>query len=114
MERANNNLAALTWDEDCAKVAFAHDVDMDTRQFFDHVNPDGKNPFDRMDAAGLHYQAAGENIAQGYPTVEAVMTGWMNSPGHRANILSGSFSTLGVGVFHGSDGIYWTQLFRHP
>ena len=67
------------------------------------------SPFDMMKSFGITYNYAGENIAMGYSSPEAVMTAWMNSAGHRANILSANFTTLGVG--YGADGGYWTQWF---
>ena len=81
------------------------------RNFFDHYNPDSASPFDRMKAAGIRYTMAAENIAAGYPSPESVVEGWMNSPGHRANILSGN-KYLGVGLaLGGGYGYYWTQCF---
>ena len=89
----------------------AHSQDMIDRNFFDHTNPDGKSPFDRMRDNGLSYSMAAENIAVGYPSPEAVVEGWMNSEGHRANILGGC-KELGVGLaLGGSYGSYWTQCF---
>lgn len=116
-ERATAGVGPLTMHAGCSQVAYNHSVDMDLRDFFDHVNPDGLNPFQRMQAAGIGYSAAGENIAAGYPTAAAVMNGWMNSPGHRANILNGNFTEIGIGVRQGSTGqygTYWTQVFRRP
>lgn len=106
-ERIKAGLAPFTWSDALADVAAAHCQDMSERQFFDHVNPDGLSPFDRMAAAGIHYSWAAENIAMGYPSPQAVVEGWMNSPGHRANILNEHLTTLGVGYYEG----YWTQCF---
>lgn len=106
-ERRNAGLAPFAWSDALADVAAAHCQDMSERQFFDHVNPDGLSPFDRMAAAGIHYGWAAENIAMGYPSPQAVVDGWMNSPGHRANILNEHLTTLGVGYYEG----YWTQCF---
>jgi uncharacterized protein YkwD len=116
-ERANNSLPALSWHAGCAQVAYDHSWDMDSRDFFSHTNPDGDSPFDRMTSAGVGYSTAGENIAAGYPDAASVMNGWMNSPGHRANILSSAFTEIGIGVCQGSNGqygTYWTQVFRAP
>ena len=113
-ERTSRGLPALAWDDGAAGVAYAHSLDMDVRNFFDHTNPDGELPWDRLEADGITYSTAGENIAWGYPSPEAVMDGWMNSDGHRANILRTSFTRLGVGVHVGSDGVYWTQVFFTP
>jgi uncharacterized protein YkwD len=116
-ERATAGVGPLTMHTGCSQVAYNHSADMDLRDFFDHVNPDGLNPFQRMQAAGIGYSAAGENIAAGYQTAAAVMNGWMNSPGHRANILNANFTEIGIGVRQGSTGqygTYWTQVFRRP
>ena len=81
------------------------------RSYVDHISPDGDDPFDRMEAAGLTFTAAAENIAVGYSTPEAAVEAWMNSPGHQANIL-GDCKELGVGLaLGGSSGYYWTQCF---
>ena len=73
-------------------------MDMGTRDYFDHYTPEGLGPGDRIDQAGYEGSAWGENIAWGYPTPEAVVAGWMNSPGHRANILRDEYTHLGVGI----------------
>jgi uncharacterized protein YkwD len=108
--RAAAGCAPLDADAGLAGVARAHSADMRDRDFFDHVNPDGLDPFDRARAAG-QTQARAENIAYGQPTPAAVMETWMNSSGHRANILDCSLRTLGVGVAEGAGGPWWTQLF---
>lgn len=112
-ERAKYGLAALTWDNKLADVARAHSRDMAERNFFSHNNPDGKTPFDRIKAAGINYSSAGENIAAGQKTPEEVVEAWMNSEGHRANILNASFKKLGVGYVTSNQGYktYWTQNF---
>ncbi len=79
---------------------------------FSHTRPDGSSCFTALQ--GINYNTAGENIAAGYATPEAVMIGWMNSPGHKANIMSGSFTHMGVGYYHNGGGSYqnyWTQMF---
>jgi uncharacterized protein YkwD len=81
---------------------------MRDRGFFDHVNLDGLDPFDRADRAGVDARA--ENIARGEPDAVAVMEFWMDSPGHRANILDCGLTRLGVGIAEGG-GPWWTQLF---
>lgn len=106
-ERRNAGLAPFAWSDDLAAVAAAHSQDMYERRFFSHTNPDGLSPFDRMDAAGINYGWAAENIAMRYPSPQDVVDGWMNSPGHRANILNEHLTTLGVGYYEG----YWTQCF---
>ena len=109
--REENGLEPFMYNETLAETARAHSQDMIDRNFFDHTNPDGKSPFDRMRDNGLSYSMAAENIAVGYPSPEAVVEGWMNSEGHRANILGGC-EELGVGLaLGGSYGYYWTQCF---
>jgi uncharacterized protein YkwD len=111
-ERTSRGLAALAWHPGAADVARAHSTDMAARDFFDHVNPDGLDPGDRLAAAGIHPSAWGENIAAGYPDAASVMDAWMNSPGHRANILNPIYTHLGVGICDaGSMAPYWTQDF---
>ncbi|WP_241038512.1 CAP domain-containing protein [Blastococcus litoris] len=108
-ERAAAGCGALSADAGLANVARAHSADMRDRGFFDHVNLDGLDPFDRAERAGLSARA--ENIAWGQRSPAEVMDSWMNSPGHRANILNCSLTRLGVGVAEGSGGPWWTQLF---
>ncbi|MBR4030322.1 MAG: hypothetical protein IKJ06_02880 [Clostridia bacterium] len=106
-ERAKNGLNALKLDSALSKVAEAHSKDMATRNFFSHTNPDGLSPFDRIKNAGISYKTAGENIAMGQKTPQQVVEAWMNSEGHRKNILNASFTKMGLG----KEGNYWTQLF---
>ena len=108
-QRAAAGCGALVADPALAAVARAHSADMRDRHFFSHTNPDGLDPFDRAAAAGLSARA--ENIAYGQPDPAAVMDAWMNSAGHRANILDCSLTRLGVGVAEGAGGPWWTQLF---
>lgn len=112
-ERAKQGLSALSWSDELANVARAHSKDMATRNFFSHTNPDGKSPFDRIKAAGISYRTAGENIAAGQRTPQEVVNAWMNSEGHRANILNKNYTKLGVGYVSGggSYSTYWTQCF---
>lgn len=117
-ERVAMAAAPLQHDGTLREVARAHSEDMVARSFFAHVNPDNQDPFDRMAAAGVTFSAAGENIAwnMGYadPAGTAV-TGWMNSSGHRANILNGNFVRTGMGVAIAPDGaVYFTQVFTRP
>lgn len=98
-------------------AARVHSLDMATRGFFDHVNPDGEDPFDRMERAGYSFQAAGENIAAGQTTPQEVVDGWLLSPGHCSNIMGPDFTEIGVGyVFAPEDQFphYWTQTFGAP
>jgi uncharacterized protein YkwD len=108
--RAGAGCGPLLHDEGLATVARGHSADMRDRGFFDHTNPDGRDPFDRAEAAG-QTNARAENIAYGQPDPAAVMDAWMNSPGHRANILDCALRTLGTGVAEGPGGPWWTQLF---
>jgi RNA polymerase sigma factor (sigma-70 family) len=110
-ERAAAGCAPLTEDPQLNQAAQGHSEDMAARGFFDHTNPDGADPGRRTTAAGYAWSTYGENIARGQQTPEAVMESWMNSPGHRANILNCSFEDIGVGVHDGSGGPWWTQNF---
>jgi uncharacterized protein YkwD len=100
----------LTWNQDVALVALAHSEDMVERGFFDHTNPDGESPFDRLQNAGIPYSGAAENIAWGYSTATAVLEGWLNSSGHKANIENCSLTVHGVGLSQSR----WTHLFIRP
>lgn len=109
--RLRNQLPILTWNEKAADVARKHSLDMLENQFFDHVSrTTGLDPFERMEKAGIQYRTAGENIAMGYSDGIEAFEGWMNSAGHRKNILESSFTTLGVGVHQD----YYTQNFVTP
>lgn len=108
--RLDAGCAPLVHDEGLAEVARAHSADMRDRDFFDHENLAGLDPFERAEAAGLT-NARAENIAYGQPDPAAVMDDWMESRGHRANILDCELRTLGVGVAEGPGGPWWTQLF---
>lgn len=110
-ERSAAGCGPLTEDPQLQKAAQGHSDDMAARHFFDHTNPDGADPGQRITAAGYHWSTYGENIAQGQQTAAAVMDSWMNSPGHRANILNCSFKDIGVGVHKGTGGPWWTQDF---
>jgi uncharacterized protein YkwD len=105
--RVSLGLQPLLWHSGVAAVAQAHSQDMVDRGFFSHTNPDGELPWDRLDAAGISYTAAGENIAYGYSTGSAVLAAWLNSSGHRANIENATFTHHGVGKV----GTYWTHVF---
>ncbi|MEK4668117.1 CAP domain-containing protein [Niallia sp. FSL R7-0271] len=108
-ERAKQGLPALTLDTELSKVARAKSEDMSKNNYFDHTSPTYGSPFDMMKQFGVSYKAAGENIAKGQTTPEQVVKAWMNSEGHRANILSSNFTHIGVGYV--ADGNYWTQQF---
>ncbi|GLY19351.1 CAP domain-containing protein [Kineosporia rhizophila] len=93
-------------------AAQGHSDDMATQKYFDHTGKDGRSPFDRMSDAGYKFGAAAENIAQGYGSASAVVEGWMNSSGHKANILNCTYTEMGLG--YASNGNYWTQVFGKP
>jgi uncharacterized protein YkwD len=102
-ERTSRGLQPLVMDSELQEVARAHARDMFKRGYFAHETPEGTDPFQRMDAAGIEYRTAGENLALA-PTLEIAHEGLMNSPGHRANILNGDFGKVGIGVLDG--GVY--------
>lgn len=110
-ERAKEGLRPLEMDNDLLRLARAHSRDMFIRGYFAHVNPDGKDPFDRMNEYGIEYRAAGENLALA-PNVELAHEGLMNSPGHRANILTPEFGLVGIGCIDGGNyGKMFSQQF---
>lgn len=112
-ERTKNGQSPLTLDSNLSSVARAHSQDMSTRNFFSHINPDGKNGFDRLRDAGISYSTAGENIAGG-ATADIIMANWMNSAGHRTNILNPSYGKIGIGVVQDSKyGLLATQVFTN-
>jgi uncharacterized protein YkwD len=112
-ERAAAGLGALAPDPELTEVARRHSTDMFARGYFSHVTPEGRSPFDRMEASGVSFRTAGENLALA-PTLRIAHTGLMNSPGHRANILRPAFGRLGIGVMDGgSRGLMVTQNFRN-
>lgn len=110
-ERAKSGCGPLTLNSKLGSAAQGHSEDMAERDFFDHTNPDGKDPGDRVTAAGYKWTTYGENIAAGQRTPASVMDSWMNSSGHRANILNCSFKEIGIGYQQGSGGPWWTQNF---
>ncbi|MEU1303175.1 CAP domain-containing protein [Streptomyces shenzhenensis] len=111
-ERGRARLAPLAVDPLLTAAAQAHSADMVARDFYSHTSPEGSQPWDRAAAAGSRRRTIGENIACGQRSAAEVVEGWMNSPGHRANILKPDFTHIGVGfVGGGRTGTYWTQLF---
>lgn len=108
-ERAKYGLSALEVDNELSKVAREKSRDMQINNYFDHNSPTYGSPFDMMRAYGIDYRSAGENIAKGQQTPEEVVNAWMNSEGHRANILNSSFTHIGVGYIE--QGNIWTQQF---
>jgi uncharacterized protein YkwD len=114
LEREIENLHPLIWDDALGTAARGHSSDMAQLNYFSHTSRDGREFYQRITAAGYPCSTCGENIAAGYSSPQAVMNGWMNSPGHRANILNSAFCDLGVGYAFGSTstyGHYWTQDF---
>jgi len=107
--RVQNGLNALTQDWQLSRVARYKSQDMKDKNYFSHTSPTYGSPFQMMKSFGITYKTAGENIAKGYSTPQAVVNGWMNSSGHRANILNSSFTHIGVGYV--ASGSYWTQMF---
>jgi uncharacterized protein YkwD/outer membrane protein assembly factor BamE (lipoprotein component of BamABCDE complex) len=112
--RVRMGLHPFVWDEKIRETARKHSLDMMNKNFFDHTNLEGKSPFDRMEDDGIRYQTAGENIAMGYMDSIHAHEAWMNSLGHRVNII-GDFERLGVGVAFSPLGVpYYTQNFYTP
>jgi hypothetical protein len=114
-ERARFGLAALTPEPRLAAAAQAHARDMVARRFFSHDSPDGRSVADRVLAVGYAYRVVAENIAAGQQTAAEVVDGWMNSPGHRANILSRDVAQIGIGFAVGGEyRTMWVQVFGTP
>ena len=109
IERAKYGLPALTEDWELSRVARYKSQDMKDKRYFSHTSPTYGSPFDMMRSFGLSYRTAGENIAMGQRTPQQVVNAWMNSSGHRANILNSSYKKIGVGYV--ASGNYWTQMF---
>ena len=97
----------LVWDDQLAKAAYNHSVDMKTNNYFSHTGLDNSDPGQRITAAGYTWQAYGENIANGFTSEQDVVNGWLNSEGHCKNMMGANFKDMGVG----RDGNYWTQEF---
>ena len=109
IERSKKGLKPLTEDWQLSRVARYKSQDMKDKKYFSHTSPTYGSPFDMMKKFGITSRTAGENIAMGQRTPQAVVTAWMNSSGHRANILNPSFTKIGVGYV--ASGHYWTQMF---
>lgn len=109
IERAKNGLEPLKSDWELARVARYKSWDMHDNSYFSHQSPTYGSPFQMMRSFGLSYRTAGENIARGQRSAAEVVKAWMNSSGHRANILNAGFTKIGVGYV--ADGNYWTQMF---
>ncbi|AJK87948.1 MULTISPECIES: CAP domain-containing protein [Lysinibacillus] len=108
-ERTKAGLSPLQTDDKLMAAAREKSQDMQSNNYFSHTSPTFGSPFDRMKALGIAYKSAGENIAQGQRSPQEVVQAWMDSPGHRANILNGKFTHIGVGYV--KSGNYWTQQF---
>lgn len=108
-ERTKNGLSALKASNPLSNVAQAKSNDMQQKNYFSHTSPTYGSPFDMMRDFGVNYSSAGENIAMGQQTPQQVVQAWMNSEGHRKNILNGTFTHIGVG--YTENGSYWTQMF---
>lgn len=108
-QRAKNGLSPLTLNWELSRVARYKSEDMARNRYFSHTSPTYGTPFEMIRSFGLSYRSAGENIAYGQRTPAAVMDAWMNSSGHRANILNASYTQIGVGYY--ANGNYWTQMF---
>ncbi|MGG3451981.1 SafA/ExsA family spore coat assembly protein [Domibacillus aminovorans] len=109
VERQKAGLKPLTQNWELSRVAQIKSQDMMKNKYFDHNSPTYGTPFNMMKNFGITYKSAGENIAKGQTTPAAVMKAWMNSSGHKANILSKNFTQIGVG--YEPNGNYWTQQF---
>lgn len=108
-QRAQNGLKPLTANWELSRVARYKSQDMADNRYFSHTSPTYGTPFQMIKAFGISFRSAGENIAYGQRTPQAVVNAWMNSSGHRANILSSSYTQIGVGYV--ANGNYWTQMF---
>lgn len=108
--RKANGLKPLLQDWQLSRVARYKSQDMRDLGYFSHTSPTYGSPFNMMKSFGISYKTAGENIAKGYSTPKAVVDAWMNSSGHRANILNPSYTHIGVGFV--ASGNYWTQMFK--
>lgn len=107
--RAQNGLSALTLDASMNRAAAVRAAEL--AQSFSHTRPNGSRGLTALNEAGVSYRTAGENIASGQQSAQAVVSAWMNSSGHRANILSSSFGRMGVGQATIGGRTYWVQLF---
>lgn len=115
VERSKQGLQTLTKHWELCRVARYKSADMANKGYFSHTSPTYGSPFKMMESFGIRFSSAGENIAYGQRTPQEVMNGWMNSPGHKSNIMSPSYTQIGVGMAKNSSGVlYWTQMFIKP
>lgn len=110
-ERKSQGLSSLELDWQVSRVAQTKSEDMAKNNYFDHTSPTYGSPFQMLKSFNVSYKTAGENIAKGQKTASAVMNSWMNSSGHKANILGSSYTHLGVGYYVENGTPYWTQMF---
>lgn len=114
-ERAKAGVQPLTLSEKLTNIAYTKAKDMADKGYFSHQSPTYGSPFDMLKQFGVSYSYAGENIAAGQKTAEEVMNSWMNSSGHKANILNKNYTQLGVGFYRGGEyGTEWVQMFIKP
>ncbi len=115
LERSKKGLPALKANWQLSRCARYKSQDMINKNYFAHQSPTFGSPFDMIESFGISMAAGGENIAMGQRTAQEVVTAWMNSPGHRSNILSTAYTEIGVGLAKSSNGTcYWTQMFIRP
>ena len=115
VERSRQGLPALTKNWEVSRVARMKSQDMINKKYFAHESPTYGSPFKMLESFGIRFSAAAENIAQGQRTAQEVVNSWMNSPGHKANILSRNTTQIGVGAAKSANGtLYWTQMFIKP
>lgn len=107
--RKSAGLSALTYDTELSRGAQTRAEEI--KKLFSHTRPDGRRSFTVLDDIGYSYKSAGENIAYGQSIPESVMNDWMNSEGHRENILNANFTKIGIGVYESGGVVYWTQIF---
>jgi len=108
-ERAKNGLSVLEFSSEAAAAADVRAKEIVSN--FSHTRPNGTSCFTVLSEMGVKYMGAGENIAKGQRTPEEVVKDWMNSPGHRANILNKNYTKLGVGCYKSGSTYYWAQMF---
>lgn len=113
LERQKAGLKSLKLSIEISNVARDKSKDMAYRNYFDHISPTFGSPFDMMRSYGIEFTYAAENIAKGYETPQSVMTGWMNSSGHKRNILNSNYNKIGIGYHKVNGTTYWTQMFTN-
>jgi len=112
-EREKSDLEPLVMNPKLSRLAQLKAEDMARNGYFSHTSPTYGSAFDMMKSQGISYRSAGENLAKGQPSAQSAMKGWMNSSGHRKNILSSKYSEIGVGIAENGKGtIYWVQIFK--